>query len=110
MKWSGNPFSPGNPNKPKEAMKLEKYCDLLRPGITDKHNNPLVLRDAIIRIMIIRHGPCDREEIHRILTGLHLLKEESTDVEDAQFYLCARSKRTNGFTSGSSNVLIYNPE
>lgn len=69
-------------------MMLEKYCDLLRPGITDKHNNPLVMRDAIIRIMIIRHGPRDREEIHRILTGLYLLKEESTDVEDAQFYLC----------------------
>jgi len=91
-------------------MMLEKYCDLLRPGITDKHNNPLVMRDAIIRIMIIRRGPRGREEIHRILTGLHLLKEESTDVEGTQFYWCARSKRTNGFTSGSSNVLIYNPE
>ena len=86
MKWSDNPFNPNNPNRPKETLTLEKYCDLLRTGITDKHN-PIVMRDAIIRIMIIRHGPRDRDEINRILTGLYLLKEESTDVEETQFYL-----------------------
>ena len=86
MKWSANPFSPNNPDRPKETLDLDIYCNLLRAGITDKHN-PLVMRDAIIRIMILRHGPRDREEILRILAGLRLAMEEISDVESTQFYL-----------------------
>lgn len=86
MKWVDNPFSPNNPNRPKETLTLEKNCDMMREGISD-HYNPLVMRDAIVRIMIIRHGPRDKDEINRILTGLYVLKEESKNMEETEFYL-----------------------
>ena len=86
MKWSENLFNPNNPDRPVETLTLEKYCDIMRQGIAD-HYNPLVVRDAVIRIMIIRHGPRDKEEILRILAGLRLAIEEATDVETTQFYV-----------------------
>lgn len=86
MKWSENPFSPNNPDRPKESLDLERYCDMMRQGIND-HYNPLVVRDSLIRIMILRHGPRDKDEILRILAGLHVLKEEANNIEDTEFYL-----------------------
>ena len=50
------------------------------------YRNLLVIHRAFIRLMIWRHGPRDIEEIDRLLSGLHLLKEEAQNIEETQFY------------------------
>jgi hypothetical protein len=65
---------------------IATWSEWCRKDIRFKDPHPVHFRDAIIRLMILHHGPRDIAEIDRILSELEALQHKARYVWDNQFY------------------------
>lgn len=65
---------------------IATYSEWYRNDLRYKDPHPVHFRNAIIRLMILNHGPRDIAEIDRILSELETLQRQARYIEDTQFY------------------------
>jgi hypothetical protein len=65
---------------------LENHITSARANVTH-HVNPVIRDYELVKLMIWKDGPQDKEVIDNILRELEELKNQSRTVSDIQFYL-----------------------